>query len=90
MSEVRVWSKSIEEYLTDKGSLYKLDRKVNDGVDYVNGEWSQAGTYVKALDSITKQELWKFPVQADTLTDRVFDDTRIFFGNILGYVLCLG
>jgi outer membrane protein assembly factor BamB len=86
---ITVWSKNIEQFIAFRGSLYKLDRVFNDGMEYIKGEWSKNGTYIKAINFATKQEVWKNQIQADSITNFVFDDKQIFFGTSLGMYYAL-
>jgi outer membrane protein assembly factor BamB len=89
LKDLTIWTKNIEEFVAYRGSIYKLERTLNDGIEYLSGEWSSTGTYIKAIDNTTKQEIWKYPIQADSITNLVFDETKIFFGTSVGMYYAL-
>lgn len=89
VNNIVVWKKTIQEFIEYRGSLYKPSKQYSDDVEYIVGEWTENGTYIKAIDYFTKNEIWRESFQVDSITNLVFDQKRVFFGTSLGLYFAL-
>lgn len=93
-----IWTKNRDQWREVNSFLDHKYITLNDGFEYYKDETNTYSEELKmeirtrcyrGLDSKTKLQKWEFITKADSLTDAVFDDSKIFFGTSQGIFYAL-